>query len=161
MDIGMNTEFRKKLTPKDDKAVYNQSLSMPNHLKVDLIVEMALMHNYGIFTVLHFPKHASPIFPQRKPNGKPRLLVNLRKVKTLIVDECTNYNIPVNTLSDAAQQLALKILFCKLNCSQANHCLQMAEQRSEEKLAFNSACRTFAYRRFAQCLMCLDFQVSY
>ena len=33
MDIGMNTEFKVKLTPKDDEAVYNQSLPMPIHLK--------------------------------------------------------------------------------------------------------------------------------
>ena len=33
MDIGMNTEFKVKLTPKDDKAVYSQSLPMPIHLK--------------------------------------------------------------------------------------------------------------------------------
>ena len=32
-DIGMNTEFKVKLTPKDDKAVYSQSLPMPIHLK--------------------------------------------------------------------------------------------------------------------------------
>ena len=43
MDIGMNTEFKVKLTPKDDKAVYSQSLPMPIHLKEDLIVELALM----------------------------------------------------------------------------------------------------------------------
>ena len=33
MDIGMNTEFKVRLTPKDDKAVYSQSLPMPIHLK--------------------------------------------------------------------------------------------------------------------------------
>ena len=33
MDIGRNTEFKVKLTPKDDKAVYSQSLPMPIHLK--------------------------------------------------------------------------------------------------------------------------------
>ena len=33
MDIGMNTDFKVRLTPKDDKAVYNQSLPMPIHLK--------------------------------------------------------------------------------------------------------------------------------
>ena len=38
MDIGMNTEFKVKLTPKDDKAVYSQSLPMPIHLKEDLFV---------------------------------------------------------------------------------------------------------------------------
>ena len=60
MDIGMNTEFKVKLTPKDDKAVYNQNLPMPIHLKEDLIVELALMHKYGIITVLPFSKYASP-----------------------------------------------------------------------------------------------------
>ena len=44
-------------------------------------------------------------------------------------------------------QLAGKKLFCKLDCSQAYHCLQMAYQRSVELLAFNFASRTFAYRR--------------
>ena len=54
MDIGMNTEFKVRLTPKDDKAVYSQNLPMPIHLKEALIVELALMHKYGIITVLPF-----------------------------------------------------------------------------------------------------------
>ena len=41
-------------------------------------------------------------------------------------------------------------LFCKLDCSQAYHCLQMADQRSVEMLVFNFASRTFAYKRLAQ-----------
>ena len=56
MDIGMNTEFKVRLTSKDDKAVHSQSLPMPIHLKEDLIVELALMHKYGITTVLPFSK---------------------------------------------------------------------------------------------------------
>ena len=32
MNIGMNTEFKLKLTPKDDKSVYSQNLPMPIHL---------------------------------------------------------------------------------------------------------------------------------
>ena len=79
MDIGMETEFKVKSTPKDDKAVYSQNLPMPIHPKEDLIVELALMRNYGFITVLPFSKYASPIFAQRKPNGKLRLLVDLRK----------------------------------------------------------------------------------
>ena len=150
MDIGKNTEFKVKLTPKDDKAVYSQSLPMPIHLKEDLIVEMALMHKHGIITVLPFSKYASPIFAQRKPNGQLRLLLDLRKINTLIADDYTNTNHPVSTLSDAAQHLAGKSLFCELDCSQAYHCLQRAEQRSVEKLAFNFASRTFAYKRLAQ-----------
>ena len=137
MDIGMNTEFKVRLTPKDGKAVYSQNPPMPIHLKDDLIVELALMHKYGIITVLPFSKYASPIFAQRKPNGKLRLLVDLRKINTLIADDYTNNNHPVSTLSDAAQHLAGKSLFSKLDCSQAYHCLQMADQRSVEMLAFN------------------------
>ena len=150
MDIGMNTESRVKLTPKDDKAIYSQSLPMPIHLKKDLIVELALMHKYGIITVLPFSKCASPLFAQRKPNGKLCLFVDLRKINTLNADDYTSDNDPVSILSDAAQHLAGKSLFCKLDCSQAYHCFQMAEQRSVEMLAFNFACRNFAYKRLAQ-----------
>ena len=152
MDIGMNTEFKVKLTLKDDKAVYSQSLPMPIHLKEDLIVELALMHKYGIVTVLPFSKYASPKSEQRKPNGKLRPLVDLREINSLIADDYTNNNHPVNTLSDAAQHLAGKSLFCKPDCSQAYHCLQIADQRSVEMLPFNFASRTFAYKRLAQCL---------
>ena len=56
MDIGMNMEFKAKLIPKDDEAVYSQILSMPIHMKEDLIVEMAVMHKSGITTVLPFSK---------------------------------------------------------------------------------------------------------
>ena len=40
-------------------------------------------------------------------------------------------------------------LFCKMDCSQAYHCLQMADQRSIEMLTFNFASRTFVYKRLA------------
>ena len=62
MEIGMNTEFKRKLTPKDNKAVYSQNLTMPIHLKEELFVELTLMHKYGIITVLPFSKYASPKF---------------------------------------------------------------------------------------------------
>ena len=123
---------------------------MPSHLKEDLIVELTLMHKYGIITVLPFSKYESPIFAQRKPNRKLRLLVDLRKINSLIADDYTNNNHPVSTLSDAAQHLAGKSVFCKLDCSQAYHCLQMADQRSVEMLAFNFASRTSASKRLAQ-----------
>ena len=43
-----------------------------------------------------------------------------------------------------------KNLFCKLDCSQAYHCLQIADQQPIELHAFDFASRTFAYRRLAQ-----------
>ena len=81
IDNRMNTEFNMKLTPKDDKAIYSQTLSMPMHQKKDAIVGIALMHKHGIITVLFFSKHASPIFAERKPNGKLRLPVDLRNIQ--------------------------------------------------------------------------------
>ena len=48
LDIRMNTEFKVRLIPKDDKAVCSQSIPMPIHLKEDLIVELALCTNMGL-----------------------------------------------------------------------------------------------------------------
>ena len=92
MEIGMNNEFKVRLTPIDDNAVCSQRLPMPIHLKEDLIVELTFLHKYGIITVLPFSKYASPIFVQRKPIGKLRILVDLRKIITLIADDYTNNN---------------------------------------------------------------------
>ena len=149
-DIGINREFKVKLTPNDDRPAYSQSLPTPINLKDDITVELALLHKYGIITTLPFSKYASPIFAQRKPNGRLRLLVDLRKINNLITEDYVNNNHPVSTLSDAAQHMAGKKLFCKLDCSQAYHCLQMADYQSIQMLAFNFASRTFAYRRLAQ-----------
>ena len=77
-------------------------------------------------------------------------MVDLRRINNLISVDYINNNHPVSTLTDAAQHMAGKRLFCKLDCSQAYHCLQMADQRSIEMLAFNFASRTFANRRLAQ-----------
>ena len=95
-------------------------------------------------------KNSSKIVNQIFANGKLRLLVDLRKINALISDDYINNNHSVSTLSDAAQHLAGKKLFCKLDCSQAYHCLQMEDQRSIKMLAFNFASRTFAYKRLAQ-----------
>ena len=149
----MNTEFKVKITPKDDKTVCSQSLPISVFLKDDLIVKLVLMHNYGIITVLPFSRYASPIFAKRKANGKLRLLLDLRKINIhLIADDYTNNSDPFTILPDAAQHLAGKSLFCKLDCSQAFHRLQMEDQHSVKRLAFNFASKTFAYKILAQCL---------
>ena len=98
MDIGMNMEFKVKLTSKDDKVVYSQSLPMPIHPNEDLIVKLVLMHKYGIITILPFSKYASPMFEQRTPNGKLRLFLDLRKINSLIADDYTNNNPPASTV---------------------------------------------------------------
>ena len=144
-DIGTNGV---KLTP--DRPAYSQSLPTPINLKDDITVEFALLHKYGIITTLPFLKYASAIFAQRKPDGRLRLLVDLSKINDRIPEDYVNNNHPISTLSNAAQHMAGKKLFCKLDCSQTYHCLQMADYQSIQMLAFNFASRTFAYRRLEQ-----------
>ena len=109
-------------------------------------MDLALLQKCGIITTLPF----SPIFAQRKPNVKLRHLVDLRKINTLIADDYIKNNHPFSTLTDPAQHMAGENLFCKLDCSQAYHCLQMADQQSIEILAFNFASGVFVYRRLTQ-----------
>ena len=149
-DIGTNHEFKVKLTPNDDRPAYSQSLPIPINLKDDITVELALLHKYRIITTLPFAKYASPIFAQRKPNGRLSLLVDLKKINNLITEDYINKNHPESTIPDAAQHMAGKKLFCKLDCSRAYHCLQMADYQPIQMLAFNFASRTFAYRQLAQ-----------
>ena len=111
-DIGINNEFKVQLTPLDNRPAYSQSPPAPNNLKDDFLVELALLHKYSIITTLHFSKYARPIFAKRKPNGKLRLLVDLKKINTLIADYYIINNLPVSTSTDAAQHVAGKNLFC-------------------------------------------------
>ena len=92
---------------------------MPIHLKEDLVCELALMHKYGMFRVLKLYSYANPIFAQRKPNGKLRLSLELRKKNALIAGKYIITNHSVSTSSDTAQYLAGKPLFYKLDCFQA------------------------------------------
>ena len=149
-DIGINTEIDVQLTPLDKRPDYSQSPPAPFNLKGDIILQLSLLHKYAVIQTLPSSKYYSPIFAQRKPNGKLCLLVDFRKTNTLIADDYINNNHPIGTLTDAVQHMAGKSLFCKLVCSQAHHCLQMADQQSIETNAFNFACRTLAYRRLAQ-----------
>ena len=113
-------------------------------------MKLALLHCNGIITTLPFSRYEKPIFAQKQPKGKLRLSKDLRKVNNLILDNYINNNHHVSTLADAAKHMSGKELFCELDYSQAYYCLQMADKRSIEKLAFNVASKPFAYRRLAQ-----------
>ena len=102
----------------------------------------------------------SPIFARRKSNEKLRLLLDLRKINGLFADYNTNNVQPFRTLSDSAQHLAGECLFCKLDCSQAFHCLEMADQQSMESLSFSFARETSAYKGLARGLSRSDFAFS-
>ena len=112
-------EFKVQLTPLDNRPAYSQSLPAPINLKDDILVELAKEDKYGIITTLPFSKYASPIFAQRKPNGKLRLLVDLRKINTLIADDYINNNHPASRLTHAAQHMAGKT--CSANLIVPRH----------------------------------------
>ena len=51
-DIGMNDDFKVKLTPKDDSPACSQNFPAPIHFKEYILVELALLHRYSIITIL-------------------------------------------------------------------------------------------------------------
>ena len=53
-------------------------------------------------------------------------------------------------MSDAINYLAGKNLFAKFDCSQAHHCVQIADDVSMQLREINLASRTYAYKYFAQ-----------
>ena len=90
------------MTPKDDSPAYSQNLLTPINFKEDIFAKLAMLHRYGIITTPPFPNYESPIFAQKKQNGKLRLLVDFRKINNLISDDYINDKHPVSTLTDAA-----------------------------------------------------------
>ena len=149
-DVGYNTELKIKLTPEHNSPVYVQSPQTPIHLRNELIVELALMHYYGLITTLSHSKYSSPVFAQRKASGRLRILIDLRRINHLLRNDYINTNFPISNMSDASNHFAGKKLFNKLDCSQAYHCVQMADDLSVQLLAFNFASRTYAYKCLAQ-----------
>ena len=139
-----------KLTPEHDQPVYTQNPPTPIHLREELQVELALLQYFGIITSLNHSKYSSPIFAHCKPNGELRILVDLRRINHLLLHEYHNNNFPISTMTDTTAHFAGKSIFCKIDCSQAYHCVQMADPLSVQLLAFNFASRTMAYQRLAR-----------
>ena len=114
------------------------------------MVQIELMQEYGIITILPFSKYWSTSFAQHKSSGKQRIFGDLCRIKHLVKHYYGEHNYPVTTISDAVQYMAGKKYFCKLDCSQAYHCIQMADEQSVQLLSFNFGSRTFAYQHSAQ-----------
>ena len=117
-----------------------------------MLVDLALKQQYGIITTLPFSRYSSPIFAQRNSKGKLRILVDLRRTNHLIKHDYGEHNHSVTAISQAAQHMAGKTYFCKLDCSKAYHCIEKADEHSVQLLYFNFGSRTFANQCLAQCL---------
>ena len=144
-DIGINTKVKVQLTRLDNKPacpLIAKVIQHRRHPRGDC-ANTQVLHYQNIT----FSKIASSVLAQKKHNGKLCPLFNLRKLNTLKMDGYITNNHRVSTLNDAPQHMAGKKLFCQLDCSQAYHCLQMADQQSLELFAlfaFSFASRTFA-----------------
>ena len=145
LDVGKNDDFKVKLTPGHDEPMYTQGPPTPIQYRDEVLVELALLQYWGMITTLKYSKYPSPIFAVRKPSGKLRLLVDLRRINQLIRQDYDNHNFPIATLEDVSAHLAGKKFFAKLDYSQANHVLQMADPLSVQLLSFKFLSRTFAY----------------
>ena len=100
-DVGYNTELKVKLTLAHDLPVYVQSPPTPIHLRDEILVELALMQYYGIVAFLPNSKYSSPIFAQRKPSGKLRILVDLRRVNHLLRNDYSDNDFPISNMTGA------------------------------------------------------------
>ena len=127
-----------------------QSPPTPIHLREEILVELALMQCYGILTLLPNSKYRSPIFAQKKPSEKLRILIDLRRVNHLLRKDYSDNKFPKSNMTDAVHHFAGKTLFTKLDCSQAYHCVQLADTLSVQLLSIFFPSRTYAYTRLAQ-----------
>ena len=149
-DVGYNSEIIMKLTPEHVQPAYTQSPPKPFHLREELQVQLALLQYIGIITSLNHSKYGSPIFAHRKTNGELRILVDLRRINLFLLHDYHKNKFPISTMADTTAHFAGKSLFCKLDCSQTYHCIQMADPFSVQLLAFNFASSTMAYQRLAR-----------
>ena len=120
-DVGYNSDLKIKLKPEHTRPLYTQGPPTPIHLRQELTVELALMHYYGLITTLSHSKYSSPLFAHRKPSGKLRMLIDLRRINHSLKNDYINSNFPISNMTDASNHFAGKSLFTKLDCSQAYH----------------------------------------
>ena len=86
-DIGVNYEFRVKLTPENDKpmhSIHTQGPLTSIHLRDEIVLKMALLQGRDVVTTLTYSKYSCPIFAVTKQSGKLRLLVDFKRINHLI-----------------------------------------------------------------------------
>ena len=149
-DVGYNAELKIELTLEHPLPLYVQGPPAPIHLRDEILIELALLKPSNFITTLSHSKYSSPVFVYRKSSGKLRILIDLRRVNHHLRHEYLNSTFPISNMTDATNHIAGKNLFCKLDCSQAYHCVQMADDLSVQLLPFNFASGTFAYNCLAQ-----------
>ena len=78
------------------------------------------------------------------------MFVDLRRISHPIKHDYNDHNHPVTTFADGALDMAGKKYFYKLDCSQAYHCLQVADEKFMQLVSLNFSARIFAYESLGQ-----------
>ena len=127
-DVVMDEELKVKLTPRND---------CPPIIKIyrrRIFSKRAFLSNWRYFTAMGSSRRShSQVQSLPKSNPMATTTPVRSQRNNLISDGYITNNHPVSPLADAAQHMAGRKLFCKL-----------------EMLAFNFASSTLAYRRLAQ-----------
>ena len=116
-----------------------------------MLVELALLQYHDIIKTLKYSKSSSPLFAQRKPDGKLRMLLDLRRINHLIRHDYDNNNYPVTSLMDAAMHFAGKPIKSTMDCAQAFHGIEAADAKFNPVDVVQLRFTHFhAYKRLAQ-----------
>ena len=86
-NVRYNSDLKIKLTPEHQRPLYTQGPPTPIQLRNELTVELALMHYFD-------SKYSSPLFAHRKPPGKLRLFIDLRRINHSIKTDYIISNFP-------------------------------------------------------------------
>ena len=101
-------------------------------------------------TTLSHSKYSSPLFAHRKSSSKLRMLIDLRRINHSLKNDYNNSNFPISNMTYAPNHFVGKNLLIKLDCSQAYHCVQLADDLSVRLSAFNVRSRTYVYECLGQ-----------
>ena len=129
-DVGYDTELNIELTPDHPLLLYVQGHPGPIHLRDETLNELALLQLLNIMKTLSHFKYSSPIIVLRKSSCKLGVFIQLRRVSHLQRHDHKNSNLPFSNMIDDTNHFAGINLFCKLDCSQACRCVQMADDVS-------------------------------
>ena len=82
-------------------------------------------------------------------SGKLQIFIDLRRVNHLLKNDYHSTNFLISNIADATSHFAGKT-FTKRDCSQAYHCVQMADDTSIQLFAFIFSSSTYTYKCLAQ-----------
>ena len=150
LDIGMNIEFKVRLTWKHDDPVYAKSLPTPTNLKDAILVKLASMQEFDVIPILPFSRSSPPIFAQRKHIGKFRLLLDLRRINHFIRHHYDEQIHPVKTIAHAVQLMAGKSLSVSWVARRAIIAFRWQMSNQSNRSSVVSGLRTFADKRLTQ-----------